>query len=433
MSSIDKYVESEARSCNPHVRVVNIGGRIKGYIVTTKVFDIADRYGYLDASESKMIHDGIAAYEESQRLERERRERERAMELERERARLEAERVAAISALRDEVSKVKNELARSYESAKKAYERAVSDVDLSRRLTAIRGFDVSAYGERISALETKMRNAATGIDGEYRSRLEDISGIESGISDSLSTDEAISRTRRLKRIGTEIVGTELPVSDIRRLGEELDKLAETVGRLEAELSRLTAIKGSARVRGMINDAVSYARSSKICSLDDAQRMIEDIRERVRAVVEVAASEAIAENIDEIAVLNGIVSSCEQLREYVVEQNYTATSYRREIVDAASEVIKAYTELREAEYTTCYSERISQVLTMVQEILIGDYTDGATLEQLRAVFDEAAEYKREDSLQADNYADYLNKVAELTDRGYDAALIEDFDPRAYDEQ
>ena len=41
MSSIDKYVIQEAQSIDPRVTVVNLFGRIKGYIGGVKVFDIS--------------------------------------------------------------------------------------------------------------------------------------------------------------------------------------------------------------------------------------------------------------------------------------------------------------------------------------------------------------------------------------------------------
>ena len=59
MSSIDKYVANEARKYDPSVKVSKIAGRIIGKIDGRVVFNIADRYGYLNASEEAKIREGI--------------------------------------------------------------------------------------------------------------------------------------------------------------------------------------------------------------------------------------------------------------------------------------------------------------------------------------------------------------------------------------
>ena len=61
MSSIDKYVEGEARSCNPRVHVYKRFGQIVGEIDGHTVFSISDRYGYLSDSERNTIHSSIIA------------------------------------------------------------------------------------------------------------------------------------------------------------------------------------------------------------------------------------------------------------------------------------------------------------------------------------------------------------------------------------
>ena len=422
MSSIDKFVEGEARKCNPNVRVVNSGGRIRGYIGDVTVFDIPDRHGYINSEETRLVRNGIRAYEEEQK------EAEK-----RERARIEAERVAAIKALRTAVSQTKGALDRSYENAMRTYETAVSEVKLSKMLGEIKGVDVSAFETKIKQLEARMRETASEIDREYNERKEVIRRFEESVSDSLTAIECDQKRQRLKNVGTEIVGVQLPVAEIRRLEAELEKLAASVKSLESELTTLSSISGSTRIREMIASVVSSARSAEIRSLDDIEKVIVEVSRSVADIAEMASREENAENLDRISLLNGIISSCEQLRDYVVEQNYTAVSCRQDIIEVAGAVTRVYVELREADYTTCQDERISQVLSMVQEVLIGDYSDSETLSRLREVFDEGAEYKRDDALQADNYADYVSKTSELLERGCDPARIDAFDPFAYEVQ
>ena len=93
MSSIDKGVRRVAKDIDPRVVVTNVFGRITGTINGRVVFSIADRYGYVDSRESKIIADGINAFNEAEEENR-KREAER-LENERRAAMTEARREAA--------------------------------------------------------------------------------------------------------------------------------------------------------------------------------------------------------------------------------------------------------------------------------------------------------------------------------------------------
>ena len=120
MSSIDKYVEGEARSCNPRVHVYKRFGQIVGEIDGHTVFSISDRYGYLSDSERNTIHSSIMAYEEEEK-ERQRREQER----------LENERKAVRDSLKASIVSAKNNLNRSFADAKKVIEETRASMDFS--------------------------------------------------------------------------------------------------------------------------------------------------------------------------------------------------------------------------------------------------------------------------------------------------------------
>ena len=422
MSSIDKYVEGEARACNPNVRVEKRFGRIVGYIGKSKVFDIADRYGYLNDKERTIIRESIRAYEEEQH------ERER-----REQVRLENERVTARTELKRDIVIVRNAIAESYHSAIRLHSSVADNLNLSTKLSKLSGCDLSGYKARISEIEQKVRMCEDSIKRDYQMQLAAIDNFESGIHDDSSTQEYIEQRSALRRIRTSIVSTTLPVEEIARLESELDKLAEVLEKVKVIESELGRVSSNGLAGSIAQNAIREIHSTKIGSLEDVDNLLLKLQEQLAEINNVEFQSRTQERADQIALLDGISKACSQLRIYIVEQDYVAASYRTEIVETANAVSSVYSELRIADYTTCSEERIAQVCDIVQEILISTKADEQTLKLLRSLLDEGEIYKRNDALQADNYADYKRKIEELTSRGYPIEDIEEFDPFGYEEQ
>ena len=100
---------------------------------------------------------------------------------------------------------------------------------------------------------------------------------------------------------------------------------------------------------------------------------------------------------------------------------------------ANSVLRVYSDLENAEFTTCSNQKIHDVYTEIQEINMSNSCDLATLEHVQKMYDEAVQYKMNDSLQEENFADYKKKVQELVSRGYSADKIEVFDYKNYQTQ
>ena len=112
MSSIDKYVRTEARKYNPNVEVEHVMGRLVGKVNGKVVFNLADRYGYLNEHERSIIQESMNRYEE-ERLEKERQER----------LRIEAEKRAALRRFEQSSASVKARLEQSHLSSIAAIDR----------------------------------------------------------------------------------------------------------------------------------------------------------------------------------------------------------------------------------------------------------------------------------------------------------------------
>ena len=422
MSSIDKYVIGEARECNPNVRVEKICGRITGYIGTKKVFDIADRYGYLSEDERSIIRESIRAYDE-ERLERERREQ----------ARLENERKIAQAAFRRNVLRARDAITESHQSAMKLFTQTSSTTSASSKLAKLSRFHVSAYAARIREIDEKMIVCKKRMEQDYQTQLSQIKRIEMSVRDDSTTREYIYQASQLQQVRTTIVTANIPVEEIYQLEGELDKLTDVLKKVEIIETDLRKIPNSGMAGAIAQNAIREIGGYEIKSLEDVDRLIMKLQELTAEIKLVVFQNRTQERADQIALLDGIVRACSQLRSYNVEQNYVAESHRNEIVEIAHTVASQYSRLSMADYSTCSKERIEQIINTVQEVLIGTKSDEQTLVTLRRFLDEGERYERDDALQANHYADYKRKTEELINRGYPIEDIDRFDPFHYEEQ
>lgn len=422
MSSIDKYVIGEARECNPNVRVVKVCGRITGYIGMKKVFDIADRHGYLSENERTIIRESICAYDE-ERLERERRKQ----------ARLENERKIAQAAFQRNVLLAKDAITESYQSAIKMFAQMSDTTSTSSKLAKLSRFRVSAYATRIRDIEEKMLACKMRMEQDYQTQLSQINRIEMNVRDDSATQEYIYQANQLRQVRTTIVTANIPLEEIRQLEGELDKLTDVLNKVKIIEADLRKIPNVGMAGAISQSAIQEIDGHEIKSLEDVDHLLMTLQKKTADIKLVDFRNRTQERADQIALLDGIVRACSQLRAYIVEQNYVAESHRNEIVEVAHAVASQYSQLSMAEYTTCSKERIEQISNIVQEVLISTKSDEQTLATLRRFLDEGDRYKRDDALQADHYSDYKLKTGELINRGCPIKDIERFDPFNYEEQ
>lgn len=420
MSSIDKYVEGEARSCNPRVHVYKRFGQIVGEIDGHTVFSISDRYGYLSDSERNTIHSSIMAYEEEEK-ERQRREQER----------LENERKAVRDSLKASIVSAKNNLNRSFADAKKVIEETRASMDFSSTLSELKEFNISTFADKANAVEQKLKDCLAQIEKEYQARLKSIEDIR--VNDNDSTANYNSQSELLRRINTNLTNSDLPISDIEKLKLEFQQLKQSLLEINKIAKQLESLKSDGLIGSIVTDTIQEIHQFKITSLEDVEALLIKIQGRLTEVRSIEYEHHADERHVQIATLNGTLKACIQLREYVVRQPYKAASHRSEVIELTNKVLGAYSELEVADYTTCSKEKIKQVYSVIQEIVMNSASDEKTVELLKRLLDEYLIYKRDDEIQADNYKDYLSKIQELVEHGIARSEIEAFDPHNYEEQ
>ncbi len=420
MSSIDKYVEGEARSCNPKVHVYKRSGQIIGEIDGHTVFSIADRYGYLNESECNTIHSSIKAYEEEER-ERLRREQER----------LENERKAARNKLKADIVSAKNNLTRSLTDAKRVIDGTRASLGFSSTMNELKEFNISAFANKVKDIDSKLSACESQVEKEYDARLRSIESIR--VNDNDSTQKYISQSRELNSISTNLTNRNLPIADIEKLKLEFQQLKQSLSEINKVVKQLESLKSDGLIGSIVADTEREIHQFNITSIEDVEKLLIKIQGRLTEVRNIEYDRRADERHAQIATLNGALKACLQIREYVVRQPYEAASHRGAVVELANKVLGAYSELETAAYTTCSREKFKQVYSLTQEIIMGSASDEKTVELLKKLLDEYLIYKRDDEIQADNYKDYLSKIQEFLEHGVAVSEIEAFDPHNYEEQ
>lgn len=422
MSSIDKYVEGEARRCNPAVSVVKRDGMIYGSINGQRIFAIADRYGYLTDSERNTIQNSVRRYQHNQEEERER--------LRRERERLEKERRDLRDKVRAQQNTLRSKLRQSYSDAQRTIDSTKKSLSFDRALKTMSDYNVAHFENRAKTVEEKVANCSVALSNSFAAVNGQIDSIV--ITDRDTTENYRLKSNRLSQIKTGLFA-DLPHREIEKLNSELGNLKKALNAVNDIIRQLRDISQQGLVGQIVQDAIREAKGYPIKAVEDVDKMVASLQKHITEIGQIKQDSETQQQHIEISKLNGLLQACIQIRKYTVEQNYEKASFRGQILETATKVLAAYSELETAEYTTCSSEKMSSVFSAVQEVLDSSVDDEQTLKMLNNLFDEYIVCKRDDELQADNYRDYLVLTDKLRQFGVGENEIEKFDSKDYTTQ
>ena len=422
MSSIDKYVEGEARSINPRIVVRNENGSINGYIDGRRVFSIADRYGYLNDSERRIIKNSLNQYEEE--------EKER---IRLEAIRIENERVEARTRLRNKIKTAKSNLNSSYSSAKKICEQAKKEADFSEELEKLSKFDISTYIDKVHKISALINENIKLIENDHGAKAKELDTIDRAVRDDSDITTYCSQEKQVDQIRVTLKAVAMPFEKINELKFELKQIISLIDELVVLESRLMQIKNDGVIGQIATNALKEIHQTSINSIADVENLIHRINESVSKIDELQFSEQTQELKEQILIMKGIAKSCSELNADIRSfslKNYKATSYREDIIKLTEKVQRIYEGFETAEYTTCKKETILEVLTVLQEVVMCEKSDKETFELLQKIYDQGVEIQRVDSLCEKDYLDYKKKVEELERLGVDKETIESFDAKNY---
>lgn len=198
MSSIDKYVEDTARSYDSRIRVTNNFGRIVGKINGEVIFNISDRYGFLNDSERQTIYSQIELYHEKENEERKIREEE-------ERRRKEEERQRELANLENEINNKLQTININIQNLKNIYqEKRTTAIQMNDNVEEIKNILPLANTE---GLTTKNANLLANLENKYLSSNNELINIKLSIQDiqksfnkNSSIDDLLKAKEQLTKI-----------------------------------------------------------------------------------------------------------------------------------------------------------------------------------------------------------------------------------------
>ena len=364
MSSIDKYVIQEAQSIDPRVTVVNLFGRIKGYIGGVKVFDIADRHGYIDSYESAEIANGIREYHINQaRIE----EEERRRRIEEERRRAEEHRQESLRRLRGNVERKKNSLESNISAVTTTYNNKKNEIEEVRNgLTEIkRIFPKGSIGKLeliYQELSNKVQTTFDAVLSNLNEKKNQVSLIEKKINGNMSIEEIDRLLNELQRLDTSSENARLSINT-KVLLEEIKTAKDNAQKISEILRKITVIKDETIIK-QIELEIS---GIDLCDSEVINRTMNQINNRIESYRLSLDAKISKELINELNTIEGIAKAIKTLNEYSAVDTYTFTKLDKEIIEKATSLAKQLVEIYDSEFNVMNDDELEQNLKELYDI------------------------------------------------------------------
>lgn len=409
MSSIDKYVASEAKKYDPAVKVTNVGGRIIGRLNGQVVFNIADRYGYLNASEAAKIRQGIEQYKR---------------DIEEMARRVEEERLAARARAESALKRKRREASEAV-AAIAAREKTPT---LTFNPTSFTGFNADKLKARVAEVNAEYASAVKRAKNEAAATASEIESIGAEIAPTLSAEEYRRIERRLGNISIERGDFSKASVKKAEVSAEIATLSEAVRRVRDALNGINVKAIPAELRGIIEAMISEVRGYELSSVDDVDKMLAHIDNAVTIVNGRIEESKDAALMAEARELEGALIACREIKSFVEENSYDSVSFEVEIEENSKILLNIIQDLKSAPYTTASEGYLAEAERIADEAL--RCKDEATLKNVNRCIEQLKTVKEKDRVLEADYDDYEARTSELRSRGVDVS-DEVFDARAYD--
>lgn len=353
MSSIDKFVKDVACGLDHRVRVINSFGRIKGYIGTVKVFDIADRHGYIDSDEREAVEEGIRYYHLNEARLREEEARRRAEEerrrIEEERRRAEEARQTALRKLRESIERKKSSVNANISSVNEVYNNKLNEVkavvnEIKKVKSQFPKGNVSKLELKGNELVQKVNTNFEVIKRNLEGKNEQIEIIKRKVRDNLTVEQIEELSREISRVDTKNETLKMNINT-NSLSEEVKIAKENAKKISELLARLSNVKDE-KIKAQIEIEIS---DIDLCDTVTIQRVMNSIENRVENYRISLGAKLTKEIMDELNTIEGISKAIKTLNEYTVTDTYSISKQDKEIIEKASTLSEMLIELSEAEF------------------------------------------------------------------------------------
>ena len=423
MSSIDKYVEEHAQGLDRRVRVTNRNGHIVGKIDGRVVFDVADRYGYLNDSERRQIERGVNAYlaeeaeerrrrrEEEERRRREEEERRRREEEER-RRRLEAERQAAIASGRTVIQNKIREVENFFNGISAP---AKSNVQPNREILEL--FDVSEFlNSAQDEINQINRDATRDIQNKKQSVLNLLNSNLNSLPNVPNAEEARNVANRSSNVKYSFDPSGYNDRS-NKLNKQLNETIQACNRVYEQVMAFDRKYNNSTSKSLIQ----RVKNIKIRNTKDLKQVLNMIESAVGALESEEEKRVMQESIKALSKANEGLMQLNLQADVNLGEKYEIPTFDVEINEVKQNLTAIREELLSAEYSTCSAEIMMEVENYLSELQLGEqaYSKG------KEIADRLKTVKLQDQRLRPAYDAFIRAKDDALKFGVDVPF--DFDP------
>lgn len=420
MSSIDKYVEEYAKDINPKVKVTNQNGEIKGTINGEVVFRMPDRIGYLHSSDESIIDAGFRLYkrrhdeEERRRLEEERRRREE------EARRLEEQRKAEYNRFISIIESKKNEIKKAEESALNELNK--KKIEISNINVSINGYNLKRLEERKSYLIFNTEQEEQNLKRAFNDKIVSLDELRK-LNPSADINTIKNSIHRANNISS-FVNHNFNNQNISDLINDYNNIKNAI--VELEKVKIDINKFSNIDKELVSITLKEIENFEIATTKDVDKLISIVKGNIESIKDKQFNSELKEASNNIKALDGILKTCNYIRDYVINQNYEKHDFSKEINELIDRVLNAYNELKNNEYTTCSESKFEAVYSQIQKIISSGNNDELSLNLLKELYRDYKEIKSNDELLLNDFDQYKELLDELNKNNISTLDYEEFD-------
>ena len=420
MSSIDKGIRDIANDLDSRIQVRHQGDQIIGTINGEVVFSVTDRYGYVNSYERSLVVEGVVAYKERKRREREayelaKIEEQRRKERE-EQERLERARIQAIAEVNDLIVKkrslVESQRKQDLEKVKIIQSRITKlKADLITVQNNKCGVDINYISNKIREVENKVNSNINLINQYYDSILSEIKNISSKVNNNISTEEANKLKSQINKLKVII---ELDLSsnyEIEKIDKEIKSAKVAIEKISSLASTLETFKNcGGRIEILVDETISKIKNTKFSSISDLNNLIDNFKNSLFEIKRELELEQFGQNDSVANELVGVIKACDEIKVLISESTYQAKDYRQAIQSAASNLIDQLNEVFDKEETTIDFDRITSILERLKDILSSESSNQETLKEIENLENEYKGLLQKDEIDLLLLKEY-NKIKE----------------------
>jgi len=399
MSSIDKYVESTAKTLDSSAYIRKFNNFIMVYVNGEKVYQIADRYGYLSSDEAAAIKSAVETYLDEHDIRKEER------------------RLQAYEEVKTLVKKRVQKLDEQYSTYHAKGKELLAISDFSVYLDTIKDYNLGEIKENAKNLSAEAKEKVEELESNYKEGRAKLTDFEKGLPD-LTIEEYGDKKQELSSITIDLKVSKLNTAPYEEMRERLKGIVKGLAGLDALRKELNKMQTKGELADIATRSLEIISRYPIRSEEDIINLIDGVRGDIASVQQTLKEKEHRQSADAVASLEGAMRVCVEVRDYVGKHTYTVNDMSGKVLEKVDEVTALYDKLQNAKYTHCTEENANNAKIAVADILSKkDYTQ-YEIDILQTLLEEGWEIEQKDKMVIGEYEEYERLLNQLKERGVD---------------